>query len=60
MYIFKYILLFAGALVAASLQEKAAKYARRSIVRIPTKDAPRAEKTSLFLNNKTASKYFII
>jgi len=59
MYIFQYILLFAGTLVAANLQ-KAAKYAKRSIVRIPTKDAPRAKKTSLFLNNKTASKYFII
>jgi carboxypeptidase D len=60
MYAFKYYLLFAGAIAAAFQNEKAAKYARKPIARIPTKDAPWVEKTSLFLNNKTASKHFAI
>jgi carboxypeptidase D len=58
MYAFKYYLFFVGVIVAAFQSEKAAKYARKPIPRFPTKDAPRLEKTSLFLNNKTTSTYF--
>jgi carboxypeptidase D len=59
MFALKYLLLFAEVIAVSSQtwHEKVAKYARKSVPRISTKDAPRAETTSFFLNNRTASKY---
>lgn len=58
MHTFKCILLFAAVLTAAlqNPHERAAKYAKRSPPLIRTRDAPRVETTSMFLNNKTTSK----
>ncbi|PMD33698.1 alpha/beta-hydrolase [Hyaloscypha variabilis F] len=57
MFSFQYLLLFAGVVVGSfsNQHEKAAKYSRKPIPRIPKRDAPGVETTSLFLNNKTSS-----
>jgi hypothetical protein len=59
MFALKYLLLFAGVIAVSSQtwHEKVAKYARKPVRRISTKDAPRVETTSFLMNNRTASKY---